>query len=230
MQPVRIDRSLIEGVLIATYFHDLGLVQSSREDHGFLGRKMCEGFFVESNHPLPSRFEEILDAVEFHDNKEVNDHTDYSGNISPDILTILSMADDLEAMGIIGIYRYIEIYLMRGFGHRELGLRVLGNSWTRFRNLLLNQWMCPDLMGRYSKQYKILVQFFENYNQQLITESHPPGVFHGHLGIVNYIRSLCIEREIQPGMIPEQLTDIRKESTVSIFFTDLKNELEKARL
>jgi hypothetical protein len=30
------------------------------------------------------------------------------------MLTILSVADDLDAFGYIGIYRYIEIYLERG--------------------------------------------------------------------------------------------------------------------
>ena len=33
----RMDQSLVEGVLIAAFFHDLGMATSTREDHGKRG-------------------------------------------------------------------------------------------------------------------------------------------------------------------------------------------------
>ena len=37
------------------------------------------------------------------------------------LLTILSVADDLDAFGFIGIYRYSEIYLTRGIDPEKIG-------------------------------------------------------------------------------------------------------------
>ena len=48
-----------------------------------------------------------------HDDKEGPARTLAQAGEQTGILTVLSIADDLDAMGVIGIYRYIEIYLKR---------------------------------------------------------------------------------------------------------------------
>ena len=78
--------------------------------HGKHSRDLCQRFLMENNLP-ENDFTDVLEAIENHDNK------DYSGNtIQNDLLTILSISDDLDAFGITGIYRYSEIYLTRGIG------------------------------------------------------------------------------------------------------------------
>ena len=42
--------------------------------------------------------------------------------INNDLLTILSVSDDLDAFGYIGIYRYTEIYLTRGIDPEKIGI------------------------------------------------------------------------------------------------------------
>lgn len=64
-----VDPSLVEGLLIAAMFHDLGMAISIREDHGSLSRENCEQWFRQSGRDLPERYGEILRAIELHDRK-----------------------------------------------------------------------------------------------------------------------------------------------------------------
>lgn len=225
-----LDQSLVEGVLIAAYFHDLGMVRSTREEHGILGREDCDAYFEKHTLTPPSRFGEILGAIEEHDNKEDKRCSVIHPEASPGILDILTIADDLEALGIIGIYRYIEIYLTRNITLGNLGTRILGNVRARFKNITDSCINCSMLISEYRLQYSTLVSFFDSYNQQLLTEPHPEKVFHGHLGIVNYIRSLSIEGHIRPENFISEPGMNKAEMIVTSYFTALNNELVKARL
>ena len=223
------DQSLVEGLLVATYFHDLGMVRSTREEHGYLGKEICEIYLKNNSGSLPPRFDEVLVAIERHDDKKAGVTSVIQAGQSPSILELLSVADDLEALGIIGIYRYIEIYLMRDMNLRNLGLRILGNASNRFRNLSNSCIHCPLLMNVYQQQYFELVACFDSYNQQLLNETAAEEVYCGHLGVVNTIRNLGIEMHINPM---DFLTKNRNDNTglfVTNFFTVLKGELEGAR-
>ena len=178
----------------------------------------------------PPRFSEILGAIEEHDNKEDKRCSVIQPEASPGILDILTIADDLEALGIIGIYRYIEIYLTRNITLGNLGTRILGNVRARFKNITNSCINCSRLISKYRLQYSILVSFFDSYNQQLLTEPHPEKVFHGHLGIVNYIRSLSIEGHIRPDDFISEPGMDKAGTIVTSYFTALNNELDKARL
>jgi hypothetical protein len=225
-----LDQSLVEGVLIAVYFHDLGMVRSTREEHGILGREICKAYFKKHAIKPPSRFGEILEAIEEHDNKEDKRCSVIQPEASPGILDILTIADDLEALGIIGIYRYIEIYLTRNITLDNLGTRILVNVRARFKNITNSCINCSRLISEYRLEYSILVSFFDSYNQQLLTEPHPEKVFHGHLGIVNYIRSLSIEGHIRPDDFISEPGMNKAGTIVTSYFTALNNELVKARL
>ena len=225
-----LDFSLVEGVLIATYFHDLGMVLSTREEHGILGREICEAYFREQVLNPPSRFTEILEAIEAHDNKEGAACAVILPGESVGILTVISIADDLEALGIIGIYRYIEIYLKRKIDLKNLGNRILENAGNRFKNISERCIHCPSLMQEYSQHYFSLVRFFDHYNQQLMDEPPAKEVFHGHLGIVNYIRILSVEGETRPEDYLKEVGRDKADAMVRNYFTELNHELVKARL
>jgi hypothetical protein len=224
------DHSLVEGVLIAAYFHDLGTVRSAREDHGILGKEICETYFKENAIEPPSRFDEILNAIEQHDIKEKKVYSGIVPGVSPGILDILSLADDLEALGVIGIYRYTEIYLKRNIKLKDLGIRILGNASARYRNITESCVECPSLIREYRKQYTDLVSFFDNYNQQILTNPQTENVFYGHLGVVNYIRRLSVEGQTAPSDFLSEINISKTGSVVTGYFTALKNELVKARL
>lgn len=219
------DQALVEGVLIAAFFHDLGMVRSMSEEHGRLGVDLCRNWFREHTQDPPGNFPEILRAIELHDRKGEPVYAPFQPGVPPEILGILTVADDLEALGTIGIYRYAEIYLQRGLPLEELGNRVLANAERRFGMFRESCSLCPGLIRKYRPQYEELRCFYMEYNLQLQTVSRPGEVLHGPLGVVNYIRNADLyPPRADPGQgdgIPEALTD---------YFRILEHELDQARM
>jgi len=213
------DYELVAGVLIAAFFHDLGMVFSTREDHGRLSRENCEKWFRDGSREVPELFEEILAAIELHDRKDEQDYTPFQPDTRPEILAILSAADDMEAMGIIGVFRYAEIYLMRGVPLEDLGKRILKNANTRFEKLVSACRLCHELMKSYRKKYEELSNFFVLYEYQLREVSRLDIVNSGPLGVINYIRSHGMDKT----EMHHAGSDVRE------FYKKLENELEEAR-
>lgn len=216
----RIDQSLVEGVLIAAFFHDLGMVTSTREDHGRLGSERCMSWFRDGDRTKPERFEEITRAIELHDRKDLQMYKSFSPETVPEILGILSVADDLEALGIIGIFRYTEIYLERHIPLEELGTRILENVKTRFEHLSDGCRLCERILEKYRQQYDELWLFFQEYNIQLKAVSQVDTVNSGPLGVINYIRKHGLDKIALDGA----------HSEVSDYFRKLEYELDQARL
>ena len=216
----RMDHALVDGVLISAFFHDLGMASSTREDHGRLSRESCEKWFRDTGREVPERYEEILRAIELHDRKEEQIYKSFQPEATPEILGILSVADDLEALGTIGIFRYAEIYLMRGVPLEELGSRILENAKTRFEKLVTACQLCHSLIEACWKQYDELCNFYVQYESQLREVSRADTVSSGPLGVINYIR--------RQGMDKTKLH--RAGSDVSEYYKKLENELEQARL
>ena len=221
--------ALVEGVLIAALFHDLGMAQSTREDHGRLGRELCRSWFSESGHPPPPEFDGILEAIELHDRKEARFYPDPQTGTSAGILGILSVADDLEAMGAIGIYRYAEIYLLRGLALEDLGNRILENAADRFLNLS-SSGIGTRIIEEYRKQFDELTRFYNLYNRQLKEVDRADSILEGQLGVINYIRSHGIGKKIRPEDLCILAEEEGAELMVSEYFRKLKNELEKERV
>jgi len=115
-------------LIIACYLHDIGMSIDPGVNHGFHSKVLCNRFLVKNNLP-ENDYRDVLQAVHNHDNKEYKDSL-----TSFDLLTILSVADDLDAFGFTGIYRYSEIYLIRGISHRDIGKLILANATGRFEN------------------------------------------------------------------------------------------------
>jgi len=225
-----IDPSLIEGVLIASLFHDIGMASSTREDHGRLGKEQCESWFQRAGRKEPARMEEILDAIELHDIKDKRVYASFRPDSPPEILGILSVADDLEAMGTIGIYRYAEIYLKRNILLEELGTRVLENARSRFENLSEGCRMCHQLIETYRRQYDELGHFFEQYQRQLEGTSNAEAVRTGSLGVINYIRTLGLLQQVSPLYLFAETEKEHADEEVCRYFRALKYEMEQARL
>lgn len=221
--------ALVEGVLIAAFFHDLGMAQSTREDHGRLGKELCFSWFSDSDHIPPPGFDLILEAIEKHDRKEARFYPGPGTGTSPGILGILSIADDLEAMGVIGIYRYAEIYLLRGIPLEDLGKRILENAELRFHKLT-SSGLAIGLIEEYRTQFDELTHFFKLYNQQLQEVVQAEKIMEGQLGVINYIRSQGITMHVRPEDLSRKAEEEGRELMIRNFFRNLKYELEKERL
>jgi len=144
-------------------FHDTGLIITLDENHGKESRKLFTQYFNENKLQKLSNFEEILNSIEMHDDK------DYKLNINkPDtILSILCNADDLDAFGNIGIVRYTEIYLLRGISLNDLPKLVLQNLDNRFLNFRRTYEGFPGLFRKYKDHYLIAKRFFEDLKKEI---------------------------------------------------------------
>jgi len=149
-------------LLIACYLHDLGMSVDPEVRHGIHSRELCRLFLLNNNLGA-SDFGDVLDAVEHHDDKEYKTQG-HSGN---EILKILSVADDLDAFGYIGIYRYLEIYIARGIRPEIIGHEIMKNALKRFQNFELHFGAWPELISKYRKKYLILDSFFTRYNKEV---------------------------------------------------------------
>ncbi len=162
-QTTKINYELIEGILIACMFHDTGLTVTLDEYHGLESKKICEQYFLENNFSKPSNFNEILNAIQLHDDK---DYKKKAGNPAS-ILSVLCNADDLDAFGRIGVIRYTEIYLLRGINTTDLPKKVIQNLDKRFSNFEKAYRFFPSLIKGHRERYLITKNFFE----ELLKES-----------------------------------------------------------
>jgi HD superfamily phosphodiesterase len=183
LQGFDIDQSLTDKLIISCFLHDSGMAVDSGFRHGAEGRKICERFLAD-NRLSVIEYSDVLEAIEYHDNKE------YNGINKPqDLLTILSVADDLDALGFIGIYRYIEIYIERKIPFEELGSLITENCATRF-NHFLRTYSDSSLVEKHSKRYKTINTFFDNYNQQVPFYNFNNQLTAGYCGVAETISTL----------------------------------------
>ncbi len=156
------DQFIAEKAIIAVWFHDTGLTINKGPDHGSQSRVICRDFLV-SQHISPDLYADILDAVEKHDDKS------YGYEADPASLTsIVSVADDMDAFGYIGILRYAEIYSMRNIPLHEMSEIVISNAQARFNHLKTTYHIFPDLVDRHEKRLAILVDFFRSLKEETL--------------------------------------------------------------
>ena len=159
-----IDYELVQAALIASMFHDTGLTVTLNENHGKESRNICIEYFEKNKIQKPAKFEDILLAIENHDDKNYknSDQNPFS------LLSIICNADDLDAFDNIGIVRYTEIYLMRGITLEKLPEAVLKNLENRFSNFERTYKKIPDLYKMQKARYIICEKFFEKLKSELI--------------------------------------------------------------
>jgi hypothetical protein len=148
-------------LLIACYLHDLGMSVDPEIRHGIHSRALCRLFLL-NNNLVESDFGDVLDAVEHHDDKEYKN----KGFANNEILNILSVADDLDAFGYTGIYRYLEIYIARNVRPEVVGYEIRKNALVRFQNFELKYGNFPELIEKHRKRFLILDHFFFSYNKE----------------------------------------------------------------
>lgn len=154
-----VDRTFIQKLIIACYLHDIGMAEEAGEKHGRLSSEFCMEFLKENNINVSDNID-ILSAIENHDDKQYTDP-----GKKDQLLTVLSVADDLDAFGDEGIVRYIEIYRKRGIKDRDISKAVRENAKKRFENFERTFGEYPDLVKKHKGRYKKLISYFENNEQ-----------------------------------------------------------------
>lgn len=222
-----IPADFVEAVLLASLFHDTGITQTRGLEHGLKGKKIYLKYIDENCKKPPAMHAKIARAIEMHDQKTENLFTPFHWDKTPDLLTLVSIADDMDALGTIGIYRFAEIYLHRGTSLKSLGMVLLDNVSTRYNNFSKATSLIPSLVKKAKPKYQEIITFYDNYNQQLLTQTDPVKVYSGHIGIVNYIRNFSVIGKINPADFPSALDNFIVGKFVSDYFINLKEQLER---
>lgn len=174
-------------LLIASYMHDIGISVDPGPEHGEMSRKLCIKF-LQRYHLDKNKYMDVLGTIANHDKK------DYSGGegMSP-LLDILSVADDLDAFGFTGIYRYSEIWLTREINPLKLGYLVRENSARRFAKFKCLMETESEYFTRHRKRYEILDNFFIQFNRQVDTYNFGTNDPAGFCGLVQLFMSMIPE-------------------------------------
>jgi hypothetical protein len=210
----------LEQLMIAVFFHDQGMNSTIKPEHGKVSTDLCSDFLKRYVTGSASFINPILTAVCEHDNK---DYQPGSPEPSNSLLNMLNFADDLDAFGLIGVYRYAEIMLLRGISVDELPNRVLANIAIRYTHL---SDLLPDQESPFSKfcrqQYHVTDCFYRAANNISIRE--PGGMIHPKDArlILNQIEEKIIRHKLHPLTVRETLTGV--EAAVSTWWMEFTTE------
>jgi hypothetical protein len=208
------DTRLVSGLLLASYLHDIGMATDHGPRHGRHSLEFCKQFLIENNlHEYD--FPGLTEAVLYHDNK------DYSLPAEINLHTILSVADDLDAFGFTGIYRYIEIYTMRGMGFEDLGTMIRNNARKRFFHF--NELFTAEetIILRHSERYEILDNFFCKYQEQVSSDNTSGGYFK----VVLILSGAASKGKEIEELALEHMDSI--DPVIRCFFNGLKGEMDE---
>jgi HD superfamily phosphodiesterase len=172
-------------LIIACYLHDIGMSAEQGPNHGKHSRELCREF-LKKNNLSEKDYTDVLDTIEYHDRKDYK-----TGSLHNELLTILSVADDLDAFGFTGIYRYSEIYLARGINPAETGKLVLENAGKRFNNFETIFGSGSSYVQKHKKRFEILTGFFTHYNKQALSYDFLTGRFEGYCGVVQLFKTMA---------------------------------------
>lgn len=205
-------------LIVACYLHDTGMSVDPGPRHGKQSREFCMQFLDKYN-LSKDNYREVLDTIEYHDKK------DYSPDpVRNDLLTVLSVADDLDAFGYAGVYRYSEIYLARGVSPAGAGYLILENAAKRFINIENIFGAQNNFVLAHKIRYQILVRFFTEYNKQAGSYNFSTDGPKGYCGVIQLFMGMRNNRSTIGELfsITEKYSD---DLIISTFFNSLRSEL-----
>jgi hypothetical protein len=220
---VPVSETDIERLIVAVFFHDQGMSETSSKEHGKISRHNCKIFFNVSELTPPPGFEKVLQAIENHDQKNyVNIH---KPNEEFDVQVLLNTADDLDALGVIGAYRYLEIYLLRDTNMGLLPATILDNLSIRFRHFSETFSDYPSLIKVQTHRYASARNYFKDLNLQLKLLTYSPDLYLGPIGVVNYIRNEIIGKKHSLLEVCNHAISSKTDFYSQHFFERLKKEM-----
>ncbi len=161
----------ITGLIIAVFFHDAGMIKTLDKRHGQAGMEMCLEYFKIQPPLSKELFQIVLLAILKHDDKDYKNKWILPGSTDQKSLThILSVADDLDALGYTGIYRYLEIYQLRRIPLNEIPFRVYNNLSRRYKYFMYTMNNLPGLISRHQERFEACSRFFEKWKKALEEE------------------------------------------------------------
>ena len=214
----------IEKMIIAAFFHDIGMSVDPGPEHGSISRKMAEDFFTKTNVPDVTGLPEICDVIAKHDDKEYKSKR-LKGDLAPDSLfPILNVSDDLDALGITGIYRYAEIYLLRGVAVKDLGFKVLRNLEERYKFFTGIYGFLHHFCSLQNDRYQIIQEFYNNMILHQDTDSSKYGSKSGPAGVIGYFQELILDRKMPIKKVFNEVEKSTSDAYILDYFHKLSRE------
>jgi HD superfamily phosphodiesterase len=217
---INVHEENIEQLIIAVFFHDQGMSITPSKEHGKISRQLCKKYLYEQ-HLQVVHTDLILDVIEKHDDKDYKNIELSSGF---NLLAILNIADDLDAFGIIGVYRYLEIYLTRKTEIHKLHEMVadnLRNRYNHFTSLFLHD---KKFVQSQTQRYIATRGFFKDLDLQLKQVEYRPDSLLGPMGVVNYINNNLILKNLSLNVAINNALTPDADFYFKHFFEKLKKE------
>jgi HD superfamily phosphodiesterase len=212
------DLLLPQKLIFAAYMHDIGMVIDPGIRHGIHSRELCMRF-LSSNRLPPEDYKDVLEAIEQHDLKDYQ-----ADSVVYDLLTILSVADDLDAFGFIGIFRYAEIYLTRNTDPEDIGSLIMGNAAKRFNHFIKFFEYYDQLFEKHKKRYLLLDDFYKEYNKQILSYQFEDQQPSGYCGVIKILDGLIKDKKDLKSFLKQKEQD-NFDSVIRWFFNGLEKEL-----
>lgn len=152
----------ILSVFLSCFFHDTGMSVTLDKLHGSASKIIFDKFVNGHLNAEIFNFEETCLAIEKHDNKEAISFGIPGFSDNSNTQSILSVCDDLDAFGAIGILRYTEIYLLRKIPLQEISEAISDNLNYRFKNFVKSAEHLPEFFSRHSRRAEYTIDFFQN--------------------------------------------------------------------
>jgi HD superfamily phosphodiesterase len=142
----------IRELMLASLFHDAGMIYETGENHGMAGAELFLSFNEFKNRGI--NLQRVARAIENHDDKS------YLNGTGPrqSILTILSTADDMDAFGIIGFLRYLEIYSHREVSTHLLSKDIIKNASSRLNNFIKTWSDLEKILSQTKRRFNTLAR------------------------------------------------------------------------
>lgn len=133
-------------VEVAIALHDIGVFYSQEFDHGRVSTFKIRLHLVNEAGLTPSEADKICSMIRSH-----HEYESPSDN-SPEAIA-LRVLDCLDAFGVIGVYRFLEIYDRRGL-QPIVALPKAIASLERRRQAIVDSWFHPDDLQIVEAKYK----------------------------------------------------------------------------
>lgn len=220
------DANQVEKIILAIFFHDTGLSVQPGAEHGKFSRTFAEDFFDRSSQKPIDDLDEVLTVIEKHDDKEYAD-TFAEQPVSPDgLFPVVNASDDLDAFGITGIYRYAEIYLLRGIQGKDLAIQVLDNSANRFQHFFNTY----GFLKRFAEQQRIRFQILQKFYHDLVLQHKTGNVSQstGPSAVIHQIEQCILKKKLPLEQVCKEVENGSNDPYVLDFFRLLGDEVGDA--
>jgi hypothetical protein len=213
----------IEKLIIAVFFHDTGMSETLQKDHGKISRRIAKDYLKDKDlHGL--ELTEILEAIEHHDKKDYST-ANMAGKPEFTLQSLLNISDDLDALSVMGAYRYCEIYLLRHISVKDVSDAILENIQARFQYMKTYLAFSSNFLKMQNQRYIVTRNFYKDLNFQLKQIGDEPSNYNGPLGVVNFIKEFIFKQKLHLAETAKNALLISSDFYVTHFFEKLEKEI-----